>query len=31
VRAHFDQMIADIRNPARYAAWMVPIWSARVR
>jgi SAM-dependent methyltransferase len=28
--AHFDQMISDIRNPQRYAAWMVPIVSARV-
>ena len=30
VRAHFDQMIADIRDPRRYAAWMVPIVAARV-
>ena len=30
VRAHFDQMIADLRNPARYAAWFVPVLSARV-
>jgi ubiquinone/menaquinone biosynthesis C-methylase UbiE len=28
--AYFNQMIADIRNPQRYAAWMVPIVSARV-
>ena len=25
VTAHFDQMIADIRNPRRYAVWMVPV------
>jgi ubiquinone/menaquinone biosynthesis C-methylase UbiE len=29
-RAHFDQMIADIRDPDRYAAWMVPVVSGRV-
>lgn len=29
-RAYFDQMIADIRDPSRYAVWMVPIASARV-
>lgn len=29
-RAHFDQMIADIRDPGRYALWQVPIASARV-
>jgi hypothetical protein len=29
--AYFDQMIADIRDPRRYAAWMVPVVSARVR
>ena len=29
-RAHFDQMIADIRDPRRYAAWMVPVLAARV-
>jgi hypothetical protein len=23
-------MIADIRNPQRYAVWMVPVVSARV-
>ena len=28
--AYFDQMIADIRNPQRYAVWMVPVVSARV-
>ncbi|MFI5176992.1 MAG: class I SAM-dependent methyltransferase [Vicinamibacterales bacterium] len=28
--AYFNQMIADIRSPSRYAAWMVPIVSARV-
>jgi ubiquinone/menaquinone biosynthesis C-methylase UbiE len=28
--AHFDQMIADIRDPRRYAVWMVPVVSARV-
>jgi SAM-dependent methyltransferase len=28
--AYFDQMIGDIRNPHRYAAWMVPVVSARV-
>lgn len=31
VGAYFDQMIADIRNPRRYAAWMVPVVSGRVR
>jgi SAM-dependent methyltransferase len=30
VTAYFDQMIRDIRNPRRYAVWMVPIVSARV-
>lgn len=30
-RAYFDQMIGDIRDPRRYAVWMVPVWSARVR
>jgi ubiquinone/menaquinone biosynthesis C-methylase UbiE len=29
-RAHFDQMIADIRDPMRYAVWMVPVVAARV-
>ena len=28
--AYFDQMIADIRDPARYAVWMVPVVSGRV-
>jgi len=28
--AYFDQMIADIRDPHRYAVWMVPVVSARV-
>lgn len=28
--AYFDQMIADIRHPRRYAVWMVPVVSARV-
>ncbi|HLF57099.1 MAG TPA: methyltransferase domain-containing protein [Thermoanaerobaculia bacterium] len=27
--AHFDAIIATIRDPARYAVWHVPIWSAR--
>jgi ubiquinone/menaquinone biosynthesis C-methylase UbiE len=30
-RAHFDQMIDNIRDPHGYAVWMVPVWSARVR
>jgi len=29
VVAYFDQMIADIRNPHRYAVWMVPVVTAR--
>jgi ubiquinone/menaquinone biosynthesis C-methylase UbiE len=29
--AYFDQMIADIRDPKRYAVWMVPVVGARVR
>jgi len=29
-RAYFDQMIGDVRDPRRYAVWMVPIASARV-
>ena len=29
-RAHFDQMIADLRDPSRYAVWMVPVIAARV-
>ncbi len=28
--AYFDQMIADIRDPMRYAVWMVPVVAARV-
>lgn len=28
--AYFNQMIADIRDPARYAAWIVPVAAARV-
>jgi ubiquinone/menaquinone biosynthesis C-methylase UbiE len=28
--AYFDQMIADIRDPRRYAVWMVPVMSARI-
>jgi ubiquinone/menaquinone biosynthesis C-methylase UbiE len=28
--AYFDQMIADIRDPRRYAVWMVPVVAARV-
>jgi len=27
---YFDQMIADIRDPFRYAVWMVPVVGARV-
>lgn len=29
-RAHFDQMIADLRDPERYAVWMVPVVAGRV-
>jgi ubiquinone/menaquinone biosynthesis C-methylase UbiE len=29
-RAYFDQMIADILNPRRYACWMVPVIAAKV-
>ena len=29
-KAYFDQMIANIRDPRRYAVWMVPVVSARV-
>ena len=29
-RAYFEQMIADIRNPRRYACWMVPVIAAKV-
>jgi ubiquinone/menaquinone biosynthesis C-methylase UbiE len=28
-RAYFDQMIADIRDPRRYACWMVPVIAAK--
>ena len=28
--AYFDQMIANVRDPYGYAAWMVPVVSARV-
>ena len=28
--AHFDQMIANVRDPRGYAVWMVPVVSARV-
>ena len=28
--AYFDQMIADLHDPTRYAAWIVPVASARV-
>jgi len=28
--AHFDQMIADMRDPRRYAVWMVPVLAGRV-
>jgi ubiquinone/menaquinone biosynthesis C-methylase UbiE len=27
---YFDKMVADIRDPKRYAVWMVPVVSARV-
>jgi SAM-dependent methyltransferase len=30
VRAYFDQMIRNIRDPRGYAAWLVPVVSARV-
>ena len=29
-KAAFDQMIADIRNPRRYALWMVPVVAAKI-
>jgi ubiquinone/menaquinone biosynthesis C-methylase UbiE len=29
-RAYFDRMIADIRDPRRYAVWMVPVIAGRV-
>ena len=28
--AYFNQMIADLRDPGKYAVWMVPVVSARV-
>lgn len=28
--AYFDRMIADIRDPRRYAVWMVPVIAGRV-
>lgn len=28
--AYFEQMIADLRDPRQYAAWMVPVFAARV-
>ena len=28
--AYFNQMISNIRDPHRYAVWMVPVVSARV-
>ncbi len=31
VRACFERMIADVRDPRRYAAWMVPVVAGRVR
>jgi hypothetical protein len=30
VTAYFDQMIANIRDPRKYAVWMVPVIGARV-
>jgi ubiquinone/menaquinone biosynthesis C-methylase UbiE len=30
VRAYFNQMIANIRDPRAYAVWMVPVVSARI-
>jgi ubiquinone/menaquinone biosynthesis C-methylase UbiE len=30
VLAYFEQMIAQVRDPTRYAVWMVPVVSARV-
>ncbi len=29
-KAYFDQMIANIKDPHAYAAWMVPVVSARI-
>ena len=31
VGTYLDQIVADIRNPRRYAAWMVPVVSGRVQ
>ena len=28
-RAHFDQVIASVRDPAQYAVWFVPMVSGR--
>jgi ubiquinone/menaquinone biosynthesis C-methylase UbiE len=28
--AHFERMIADVRDPLRYAVWMVPVVAGRV-
>ncbi len=30
VRAHWDDMIACLRDPRGYGVWQVPVWSARV-
>jgi hypothetical protein len=30
VTAYFERMNADIRDPRRYAVWMVPVIAARV-
>ena len=30
VEAYFNQMIANIRDPQKYAVWMVPVVSARI-
>jgi ubiquinone/menaquinone biosynthesis C-methylase UbiE len=30
-RAYFEQMIANVRDPRGYAAWMVPVASGRLR
>lgn len=29
-RAYFDEMIANVRDPLRYAVWLVPVVSARI-
>jgi ubiquinone/menaquinone biosynthesis C-methylase UbiE len=29
-KAHFDEMLANIRDPRRYAVWFVPVLGARV-